>query len=153
MYWLGVQKFDEAWDLPVFWSEGEFSTLGIIFNEDENQMCVLNYTTKLQSFKEILKVWKTRKLSLIGKNIVLKSLATSKLLYPISLIHTDLNIIRTVQSYIYQFLWDDSTHKVKSTVMHQSIVDGGLKIIHFGTQVTALQLNWVNRIFNNSNAK
>ena len=34
--WLGVQKFDEDWDLPVFWNNGQFTTLGIIFHDDEN---------------------------------------------------------------------------------------------------------------------
>ena len=37
--------------------------------------------------------------------------------------------------------------------MHQSIPKGGLKLIHFQTQVVALKLNWVKRLFNDRNAK
>ena len=84
-----------------------------------------------------------RKLALIGKHIDIKTLATSKLLYPISLIHTDANIIKSVKSAIYQFVWNNYTYKVKSSVMHQSILKGGLKITHVNAQVLASHIKWV----------
>ena len=141
LYWLGATKFSEDWDLPVFWKEGNFHTLGISFAENEPEMCKLNFEGKLQSFKEVLKVWRMRDLSLIGKNVVVKNLAVSKLIYPASLIHISDNIIKDVQSMICDFVWSQSTPKVKNSVMYQNLEKGGLKVMHFKTHIYALKLS------------
>ena len=86
---IGGEKYSPDWDLPVRWSTGSFSTLGITFTNSELEMSSLNFASRVQSFKDVLKVWKVRQLSLIGKNIVLKGLAASKLLYCISSVYIE----------------------------------------------------------------
>ena len=79
--WIGASKFSPDGDIPVLWCKDHFTVLGVTFHEDEKHMVKLNFDPKITSFKEVLKVWNARNLSLIGKNIVLKSLAISKLLF------------------------------------------------------------------------
>ena len=38
VHWLGADKFDKDWKLPVFWQEENFNTLGITFDVDELEM-------------------------------------------------------------------------------------------------------------------
>ena len=58
-YCLVRNKFDEDWDVPGFWQEGNFNTL-ILFllrmnctADAQVELC-----TKLQSFKGVLKIWR-----------------------------------------------------------------------------------------------
>ena len=105
--WIGANKFSPDGDLPVLWCRDHFTLLGITFHEDEKRMFKLNSDSKLTSFKEILKVWRVRNLPLIGKNVVLKSLAISKLLFMCSLIHVDESLVKEVQACIGNFIWND----------------------------------------------
>ena len=67
-------------------------------------------------------------------------------------VHVQTAFIQTVQSDIYNFIWKSGIAKVKNIIMHRKIINGGLKILHFETQVKALLLNWVKRLYNQPNA-
>ena len=103
--------------------------------------------------KKFKKIWKGRNLSLIGRNVVLKSLAISKLIYACSSIHIDESLIKEVQSCISKFVWNSTLPKVKASVMYQGIPDGGMKLLHFNTQIHALLYNWIRRLFNGKHSK
>jgi len=151
--WIGSRAGAEDGDLPVRWATNEFSTLGIKFSTTGVPLHVLNFPDKLSKLRSTLNLWKSRDLSLIGKNVILKSLGVSQLLYVTSVMFIPEDYIKTVQDEINNFLWKGARPKVKSAVMYKSIDEGGLKLLHFNTQVRAIQLNWVKRFLNNDKAK
>ena len=50
-------------------------------------------------------------------------------------------------------MWGNGIPKVKAAVMYKSIPNGGMKLLHFKSQINALNFNWIKRLFNNSNGK
>ena len=68
------------------WCNDSAKTLGIIFHTDTRKINLLNLQPKLQEFKNCLKSWQHRKLTLLGKITVLKCYALPKLVYPLSVL-------------------------------------------------------------------
>jgi len=66
------------------WQNKKVKALGVWFNTDQDMAISLNYTEKLMKIKSILGCWKFRRLSLIRKIVVLKSLVASQLVYVFS---------------------------------------------------------------------
>jgi hypothetical protein len=97
------------------WNSGEFKYLGIWFSHDTYIMEYKNYRHKIDTIRNLLKLWKRRDLSLKGKVIILKSLALSQLLYPMSNLYLPKWVHDEVDKLFYNFLWNDSTPKIKRT--------------------------------------
>jgi hypothetical protein len=80
---LRVGKFKQSniqlkKEMKFHWTSDEATTLGITFTNNENETILKNILPKLQKFKNCLKSWQHRKLTLIGKNTVLKTFALPK---------------------------------------------------------------------------
>ncbi len=93
-----------------------------------------------------------RDLTIIGRNTILKSLALSKLMYPITTLYTPKEKITEIQKEILKFIWKDKTPKVKSNVMYQIIENGGLNVTDFELNCISLNLNWIKRILDPENS-
>ena len=63
------------------WIKKEVSLLGMKINVDNRKMVEQNYKDKLEKIEKCLNVWKQRDLSLIGRIHIIKSLASSILVY------------------------------------------------------------------------
>ena len=61
------------------WQKGKVKALGVWLSTDQQLTISLNYNEKLAKIQTILGCWKFRRLSLIGKITVLKSLVASQL--------------------------------------------------------------------------
>ena len=81
--WIGRNKFNKEGSLPIRWTDG-FKTLDLKVNAFEELVCS-DLDTCIDKMETIIKMWRIRNLSLIGKIIILKSLAISKLIHVISL--------------------------------------------------------------------
>ena len=60
---------------------GSFTVLGINMNADLSDIWEINLTKKLNEIRSLLARWGRRRLSIMGRIIVIKSLALSKLVY------------------------------------------------------------------------
>ena len=79
--WLGAIKLSNirlCLDLNLNWARS-FTLLGIDFNVDKDILVAENYNSKLHAIEKIIHCYKKRKLSLIGKVTVLKTLTVPKL--------------------------------------------------------------------------
>ena len=63
---------------------GAFKTLGIWFSHDIKESVNLNFTKKLETMEILKNIWSTRKLSLKGKVVVLKTLMLPQVTYLLS---------------------------------------------------------------------
>ena len=73
---------------------------------------LLNYNEKLDKVRNVLSCWKYRRRTLIGKVTVLKSLVASQLVYVLSPLHTNENIIKEVNKLFNSFLWNGKGDKI-----------------------------------------
>ncbi len=65
----------------------------------------LTFKNRILNLKNLLRLWKSRYLSLKGKVTIVNILALSALLYLASVLHTP-NVIKEVKQCIVDFIWD-----------------------------------------------
>lgn len=111
--WIGALKNNQhaiCEDLGIKF-ENKFKLLGVDFSTDLNTIVDTNYASKIEEIKRLFSVWSKRIISPIGKRIVIKTLALSKL-NPliIGLPNSKAETVKYIQSL---FLWIGATDKKK----------------------------------------
>ena len=111
----------------------------------------LNYNDKLMKIRSILGCWKFRRLSLLGKIAVLKSLVASQLVYILSPLQTNHQAIKEINKLFFSFLWNDKGDKIKRTVMINDYSDGGLKMTDIASFNKSLKATWIKKYLDSEN--
>ena len=127
------------------WRNKKVKALGVWFATDQDMVISLNYTEKLTKIKSILGCWKFRRLSLIGKIVVLKSLVASQLVYVFSPLQTNHEVIKEINKLFFNFLWNDKGDKIKRAVMINDYPSGGLKMIDVISFNKSLKASWIKK--------
>ena len=108
-FWIGTNCGKEEITLPgrnFKWPKFKVKALGVWFSIDPEIATDLNYHEKLNHVRNILNAWKYRRLTLVGKIAVIKSLAGSQLVYVLSPLCTNEKAIKEVNNIFYSFLWN-----------------------------------------------
>ena len=105
----------------------------------------LNYNEKLAKIRSILGCWSFRRLSLLGKIVVLKSLVASQLVYILSPLQTKHHAINEINKLFFKFLWNDKGDKIKRKVMINDYSEGGLKMIDITSFNKSLKATWIKK--------
>ena len=106
--WIGSKKYStEAiktkWKLS--WGCNSFKILGINFNVNLDRMEKENYNVKIQRLKNIIKQWKRRSLTPIGKITIIKTFMISAFNHLfIMLPNPSQNIIGHINKIMFNFL-------------------------------------------------
>ena len=82
------------------WQKGKVKALGVWLSTDQQLTISLNYNEKLAKIQTILGCWKFRRLSLIGKITVLKSLVASQLVYILTPLQTNHQAIKEINKRV-----------------------------------------------------
>jgi exonuclease III len=130
-----------------------FRYLGIWFDKDENTMEFKNFRHRLENMRNLLQIWLQRDLSLKGKVTVLKTLAMSKLIFPLSMLSAPGWVIEEADKMFLKFLWDGKPRKVKKLTTEKSIAEGGLAMVNIDYMARALKASWVSKICINTDNK
>ena len=126
-------------------------TLGVWLSTDPEIMLKANYEEKITKLKASLGCWELRRLSLLGKITVLKSLIVSQLTYILSPLPTNQCAIDEVNTLFFTFLRDGKGDKIKRDTMISEYEDGGLKMIDIRLFTQALKLSWVKKYLEKGN--
>jgi hypothetical protein len=102
----------------------------------------------LEKLQKLLDSWRSRNLSLLGRVLIIKTLAIPKLVFPASLLHIPDGLIKKANIMLYNFIWG-ARDKIKRRVIVNTIEDGRLNVCDLDTQFTALKGSWIKRINNN----
>jgi len=123
---LEMIKFVSGKELK--WPKDKVKSLGLWISTDPELSASLNYNEKLEKVKEILRCWKYRRLTLLGKITVIKSLVVSQLVYLLSPLRSNYRVLNEINDLLYTFLWNGKGDKiVKRKVMINDFGDGGLR--------------------------
>ena len=115
------------------------------FNRSEISVS-LNYNEKLEKVKEILRCWKYRRLTLLGKITVTKSLVVSQLVYLLSPTRSNYIVLNEINDLLNTFLWNSKGDKIKREVMINDFGVGGLKMIDISSFNKTLKTTWIKNI-------
>ena len=79
--WIGsnARKELRLSDQPFQWIQNKIKTLGVWLSISHEETIMLNYEEKIEKIKNCLNNWQMRRLTLLGKIAVIKSLAASQL--------------------------------------------------------------------------
>jgi len=135
------------------WCTTPFRYLGIWFSTDPIQMEYKNYRHRLDKIRNLLKIWRQRDLSLKGKVTILRSLALSQLLFPMSLLDCPLWAMSEANDLFFKFLWSDKPDKIKRSTVIRGIEQGGLKMIDIDTMARAMKAKWCVKMYADSQKK
>ena len=111
------------------WPENKVKVLGLWIFTNHNIMLNLNFREKVDKIKNVRSCWKYRRLTLLGKILVIKSLAASQLTYILAPLVTNHRIISEINDLFYSFLWNNKGDKIKRSVMINDYDKGGLKMV------------------------
>ena len=148
--WLGSCKDNTSTPFDIAWPSEPIYALGIYFSYDEVTAFKKNFEQKLYLMKNILNLWKSRRLTLHGRIIILKSLALSKLVYNTSVLSFPQQFTSSVKTIISQFVWNNQPKIKHNSAMIGPKIKGGLDMRDFEIISNALKVTWIRRLHESS---
>ena len=134
------------------WTNISATTLGMQFFNDLDMTIKQNLEKKVVDFKNCLKQWQHRKLTLMGKVIVIKSFALPKLIYPLSILpNPHEKELSDINRTIFQFIWDNKPDKIKRDVLKMPFDSGGLNVPNIFSYNKSLKIAWIKRYLDTNN--
>ena len=103
----------------------------------------INYPEALEKMKIVIKNWKNRNLTSVGKVGLIKTNIISKIIHLLSVLPTPKSFLEAVNSLLYIFLWDKKPDKVSRETVCMDNLNGGLRIINIFNFEKALKINWL----------
>ena len=133
------------------WVQCKIKTLGVWLSINHEEMIRLNYEEKLEKVKNCLNNWQMRRLTLLGKIAVIKSLAASQLVYILAPLVTNQKAIEEINSIFYDFLWSGRGDKIKRSNIIIDYSEGGLKMLEIESFNKALKIIWIKKYLDKKN--
>ena len=133
------------------WVADKLKALGVWISSDPMVIMEANHNEKLLKVRNCLSCWEYRRLSLLGKIVVLKSLIASQLFYILSPLPTKHAALDEINNMFYDFLWSGRGDKIKRDVMMSDYKNGGLRMIDIKSFNKPLKSTWVKKYLDNDN--
>ena len=133
------------------WPKYKVKTLGLWLSVKPELSALLNYNEKIEKIRKILSCWKYRRLSLLGRITVLKSLVSSQLVYLLSCLPSNYSVINEINTLFYQFLCNGKGDKIKRKIMINDCCEGGLKMIDLISFNKSLKTSWIQKYLDSTN--
>ena len=152
--WIGANIGKEtnlAPEKDFKWVKDKVRALGVWLSTNPETTIEANYNEKLTKVRNSLSCWELRRLSLLGKITVLKSLIASQLVYILSPLPTNHKVIGEINNIFFNFLWDGKGDKIKRDIMISDYENGGLKMIDIKVFNRALKSGWIKKYLDNEN--
>ena len=153
--WFGSRKNSQLVLCPesnLSWENANFTVLGIKFSTNLAEIVNINYDSKIEEIRQLFVSWSKRVISPIGKLVVIKTLALSKLNHLIlGIPNPSQEKINIIQNMFYKYLWNNSNDKIKRSVITQEYKYGGLKMIDLKSFMISLKATWLRRLINLDN--
>ena len=127
------------------WVKDKVRALGIWLSTNPETTIEANYSEKLTKVRNSLSCWELRRITLLGKIVVLKSLIASQLVYILSPLPTNHGDINELNNMFFNFLWDGKGDKIKRDIMISDYNNGGLRMIDIKLFNKALKSRWITK--------
>ena len=130
------------------WGGNSFSLLGIDYTTKIDDMTEINFNKTLETCKIILRNWKKRNLTPIGKITVIKTFIISKFTHLFtSLPCPNITLIKKLNHMIFDFIWDGKPDKISRKLITQPTNVGGLALTNVELFIKSLKITWLRKIF------
>ena len=136
----------------IQWTNDYIKLLGTVIPNDRSRLTELNYTPKLQKVENIIRIWKSRNLTLYGRVQLTKTYLISQVIYLLSVLPTpDMEFLKKFETLLFKFIWNNKTERIKRSTLYRNNLDGGIKMPHLPSFNYALKLAWLRRLLDVNN--
>ena len=109
-----------------------------------------NFLKQITSIEKVLKLWRTRNLTLEGKVTVFKALAISKIVHPALITNIPTSTMKELNKIQKESIWKNKNPKIKHTTLCNNCNNGSLKNINISSKIISLQCSWIKKLYNNT---
>lgn len=138
--------------LALTWTNHHLKLLGVLVGRDPG-LNERNWLTVIDKMKTVFRMWKHRDLSLTGRALIARVLATSKLWYVAHVVPPPSRLLDDINMTVWRFVWKDHVQLVTRRVCCRPPRTGGLGGVMIQDKVEALQLQWLSRLIDDQPAK
>ena len=124
--WLGRLRDKTYTPFNFKWPKEPICALGIYFSYNTEHANKLNFEERINNLEKTLNGWKRRKLTLLGRINIVKTLGLSKLIYNASVLSIPKHFVKEINRISFNFIWEGKPGKVKrSTIIREkkNVVD------------------------------
>ena len=93
--------------------------LGIYFTYDWQKYQELNFEGIIKSIKKSINLWNWRNLTLLGRIQIIKTYAMPKFMFRAAQIPLTKDIIKEINTVLFQFVWRGRKDKIKTPVSNR----------------------------------
>lgn len=101
--WLGLWKDRQDIPFNLNYTQDPICALGVFFSYNIPEADKLNFDDTLRNMEKVFNTWKRRKLTLIAKINIVKTLALSKLIFNASNLYVPPHVIDEANKLIFSF--------------------------------------------------
>ena len=109
--WLGSRRNCRETPYNFKWPKESVQALGLHFSYDEQYSNRLNFEEKIRNIEEVLNACRRRKLTLIGRIKIVKSLGLSKIIYSTSVLPIPPLLPERINKLTFNFIWEANLPK------------------------------------------
>ena len=150
--WIGKLKSCKDKVGGINWSTDPVKALGVYFGHDKEECEKRNWENRLEKMKTLLSSWQKRRLTIIGKILIIKALILPIFTFIGTACIIPKSYLEAIESSCFKFIWDNKPDKVKRNVLISPNSKGGLGMIDFWSYFTALKASWVCRLIKSGTA-
>jgi exonuclease III len=124
-------------------SNETFNYLGVPFHPKCHPFPTSYYNQLIETLTKTVSLWQKRKISLIGKVLVVNSRLLSKMWYLSYFVSFPTFFFKRLEQLISCFLWDGKRTQIALSTFYTSKIQGGMGLINAKLQVVAIKGWWV----------
>ena len=125
--WIGSSRNCKAQPFGIKWPNEPIKALGIYYTYDQKLLLENNFIERLDSIKNLTRIWSSRGLSIYGKITLINSLLIRKFVYVSSLIPTPQECVSQLNQLLFQFLWNGPDKVTRRSVGDKWILQRRIK--------------------------
>lgn len=125
---------------------GPFKTLGVWFSRDRDEVLKPNLNDRIVSMNKLKNIWRSRKLSLKGKVIIIRILILPQIQFLFSIVYTPKLLIKEIDTLLFKYLWDNKTPQINRNTIIAPIEEGGINMVDVFAVHTTAKCGWVRRL-------
>ena len=126
----------------INWQQKPVKAQGVYFGTNKIECYNLNWNTKLENCENVVKNWTKRNLTFLGKIKIIKTLLLPKFVYLAQSSIIPQDIVKKIDSLIFNFLWHGKREKIKRTTLIGQTQHGGIEMCDTISFFKSLKLKW-----------
>ena len=150
--WLGCWRDETHIPSNFKWPREPICALGIYFSYNTEHANKLNFEEKITNLEKTLNGWKRRKLTLLGRINIVKTLGLTKLICNASVLYIPKHFAKESNRISFNFIWEGKPAKVERSTIIREKKHVGLKMLDLEIMDKALKVAWIERLKTHSSA-